>query len=169
MTLSLAKDMSLADRTIGPSLWELSHPDGSSIFVKQALDTEASSGLVFGPFLFLSAESLAEFQGTHGPMGLLRPLNGALMRAQQVGLAWVVESAREGFEPDNPDCIVLGDVLIPMTATGAIVADIYINKEQEHGEPSFPWTSIIETHGESLMRFLNAGLVEKMVLPMETN
>lgn len=149
-------------------MWELAHPDGSSIFVRHTLDPKRKKAIVFGPFLFFNTESLQACEGTHGPLNLLRSLNGHDIRAQQVGLSWVIEHTRKGFVPANTDCLVLGDMLIPLTHEGALVADTRINSQAEiedDEEKMTPWTSRSELWGKVAMRVFNASLIEQMVNP----
>ena len=105
------------------SIWELAHPDGTSIFVRHSLDAAGIKSVVFGPFVFITAETLQQYQGTHGPMNLLRALEGKDIRAQQISLDWVTNSARTGFGDIQPDIIVIGELLIPLTTNGSNFAD----------------------------------------------
>lgn len=150
-----------------PVLWELAHPDGSSIFVRQPLDTEGKRALIFGPFLFLDAESLRTTEGTQGPMGLLQSLTSKRTQAQQVNLNWVLKQTRNGFKKTKPDCIVLGDILLPISENGATFADAHINTELQNSPIDwiFPWTDVAEGFGPFALRLYTARFIEKIALP----
>lgn len=148
-------------------LWELAHPDGSSIFVRQPLDTEGNRSLIFGPFLFLDADSLRATEGTLGPMGLLKALKSKRTQAQQVNLNWVLKQTRSGFKKTKPDCIVLGDILLPLSENGATFADAQVNTELQNAPVDwiFPWTDLAEGFGTFALRLYTARFIEKISIP----
>jgi hypothetical protein len=150
-------------------VWELAHPDGSSIFVRHSFGLEVQREnppqMLFGPFLFLSEEAIMAQQGTNGPHNLLRPLGPRQMRSQKVSLDWVKGQLQTCFAPANPDCIVLEDLLIPMSINGAILADVGLNRDNPKDEWINPWTTMSEHWGGDAMRIINAELVVKMLDP----
>jgi len=161
-----------------PSIWELAHPDGSSIFVQHATkggDGENDAKFTFGPFFFLSFDDLQRHQGTDGPHHLMRVLSTTEMIAQQVSLDWVIEHASNAFEPLGTDCIVVGEMLVPFSEAGAILADTSINNtrgadtDDEGYDWITPWTDMCEEWGVRAMRLMNADIIAKLASPTIPN
>ena len=152
------------------SIWELAHLDGSSIFVRHAI-TDTDVTYVFGPFLFLTKDEIEQCDGTDGPHNLLRAMEGSKVRAQQVSLKWVVENARKAFKPVDTDCIVLGDLLIPFSESGAVLADTSINQEKKADSKDWesPWMALCDQWGVLGLRVMNANLIEQMATPGMTH
>jgi len=165
--------MSLSD-PLGMSvvaLWELAHPDGSSIFVRHALTEDMEVATIFGPFLFLSQEDMQKVNKTSGPMNLLRAMGNIPLRGQQISLPWVVEHTTNGFASITKwsDCIVLGSegMLVPLTRNGAILADTRLNGEQQRPPAEWitPWTNMAEHWGPAAFRLLIAAFIQALAGP----
>ena len=146
-------------------VWELAHPDGSSIFIKHSI-TGSEVAYIFGPFLFTTQKELIRQEGTTGPRNLLRALVDGTI-GQQVSLEWVLEHARTGFDPLGTDCIVLGDMLIPCSKNGAVLADASLNHDLNSPDEDWitPWTNMVDHWGVPAMRIINANLINQMVTP----
>ena len=136
------------------SVWELAHPDGSSIFVRHTEESEEH--IVFGPFLFTTLEELEASEGSLGPHDLLTALSGKNILAQQISKVWVVEHAMLAFDPIMSDCVVVGEQLIPLSEKGARYTD---NLDQNSDRP---WQSLLETYGEEGSRVMVAQMVGLM-------
>jgi len=145
------------------ALWELSFLNGNSIFVDHSYEDENIPKMRYGPFLFVNQDDLMRFQNTHGPHNLLRPMASEKIRAQKVSTQWVREHMLTAFEPYNTDCIVLGEMLIPMTERGAKLIDARL--ELEEGMDTRTWQTLCEMWGEPAMRTMNVGLVTTMMKP----
>lgn len=169
--------MSLSD-PLGMSvtaLWELAHPDGSSIFVRHALTEDMNSATIFGPFLFLSQEDMQKAHKTQGPMNLLRAMGNTPVRGQQISLPWVIEHTSNGFinVTRHSDCIVVGSegMLIPLTRHGAILADTRLNGDQQRPPANWitPWTQAAEHWGPNAFRLIIAAFIRALVEPGPLN
>lgn len=146
------------------TIWELAHPDGSSVFVQHTLKDGSSATFTFGPFFFFSLEDLQRSRESNGPHNLMRALADAELAAQEVPLDWVVENASRAFHPIRTDCIVVGGVLIPFSLSGAALADaaLSLGAEEEPVDKPAPWTGMCSHWGVEAMRFINAGLIAQL-------
>ncbi len=159
------------------TLWELTHINGSSIFVNHSSAQDMRNPMTFGPFLFPSIEDLRKTQGTQGPMRLLRALNGAPVGVQEVALPWIIENTARGFsggpESGLSDCIVFGSggLLLPLSPDGAVFADARLNDKAGNDSLDWvrPWSRLDDYWGPALMRTLAAKFMENLVDPGEPN
>lgn len=141
------------------SVWELAHRDGTSIFIRhtangpETVDMNANTspeeeGVTFGPFLFSDYEQIKSLQGTMGgPHNLLATIPVKTFRAQQVSLDWIVDHAEVQFGPVQSDCIVLGDMLLPLSEAGAVVAD-----DAQKGTVGTSWVEIVQEYDADTLR-----------------
>ncbi len=167
--------MSLSD-PLGMSvvaLWELAHPDGSSIFVRHASSEDMETATIFGPFLFLTQEDMQKAHKTSGPMNLLRAMGNIPVRGQQISLPWIVEHTSNGFAnvTRHSDCIVIGSegMLVPLTRNGAVFADTRLNGEQRPNPATTPWTDAAEHWGPNAFRLIIAAFIQALAEPGEPN
>lgn len=151
-----------------PPIWELAHPNGASIFIRHdAVSPDGSrASFTFGPFLFTSFDEARGYDTTCGPYHLLRPLSGQQVRLQQVRTEWATSATAGGAfcEPSNavnPDCIVVGDLLLPLTHQGALIADQSLAAK---GTPGY-WSYILNQIGIPGLRYLCAQIIRLLVNP----
>lgn len=137
-------------------VWELAYEDGSSIFVQQKIGKgRKKTQVVFGPFL-----SLDEKTYTNPDLfdsDFFRPLKNQPVRIQVINLNWVKSHICAGFPPFNSDCLVLGDTLIPLSQTGAVMVD--------SKDPSQNWTPLAQHWGNTALRIMSASLIRNLFNP----
>lgn len=148
-----------------PPIWEMAHMNGSSIFIRHETANAAGTKIdcVFGPFLFGSAAEAQTYDTTHGPYHLLRPMSGQQVRLQQVRAEWAVDAVAGGSFGTivTPDCVVIGDLLLPLTHKGATIADQSL--VAQGGEAT--WEYLARILGPVGLRFLSAQFIRQMANP----
>lgn len=152
------------------SVWELAHGDGTSIFVRHTAngpetvpangDEDVEEGVTFGPFLYADYSKLAQLQGSvGGPLNLLATVGRKTFRAQQISVDWVIDLAEVKFGAVQTDCVVLDEVLFPLTLKGARVADDYDKNR------TTSWTELGEELGEDMLHSLVIDMMNDLLDP----
>jgi len=135
-------------------VWELSHEDGSSLFI-QYEDPETEETLVFGPFLFKSPEELEALKKAKNlDNELLSALEGGNFLGQRISQSWVVDQTVIQFDPVHTDVLCVGELFIPLSKRGAAFLSA--------NESSHFWSRSIKAIGEDSHRIVVASLMAQM-------
>jgi hypothetical protein len=122
------------DPTIKP-LYERTHLDGSSVFLRIMLPNDVSA--IVGPFFHTNEEA-----PPHPPAPLPNIASPTIIST--IDPNWALRGTAAGFPPVHPDIITIDNMHLPLTFKGAAIIDSW-----EHKKPN-GWVALATAEKDHL-------------------